>query len=69
MANRLTQEAVEVLQVGGNPNARLTQAAVEVLQVGGNPNARLTQVSVEVLVRLSLPPVTGGARPIMFVVT
>lgn len=69
MANRNTQEVVEVLQVGGSPKARETQFVTEVLQVGGNPNARSTQMVVEVLVRLSLPPVSGGVKPIMFVVT
>jgi hypothetical protein len=54
MANRNTQEVVEVLQVVGAPHARVTQEVVEVLQVGGNPNARNSQTVVEVLVRLSV---------------
>jgi len=50
MANRVTQDAREALQQGGNPNARLTQLAREALQQGANPNARVTQVAVETLV-------------------
>jgi hypothetical protein len=69
MANRLTQEAREVLQQGGNPNARLTQVATETLQrANANANVRLTQTAREVLVRLSIPVATA-AQPIMFVIT
>lgn len=53
MANRLTQQAREVLENTGNPNARLTQEIREALGGPGNPKARLTQVAVEVLARTS----------------
>jgi hypothetical protein len=51
---RLTQDAVEVITVGGDPNVRVTQLAREVLTGSANPNVRVTQYVREVL--CSVPP-------------
>ena len=51
MANRLSQEVVEVLE-SPNATARLSQQVVEVLD-SPNANVRLSQEVVEVLIRAS----------------
>lgn len=49
MAERVTQEAVEVVTLPTTVNARLTQIAVEAISLPSTVNARLTQLAVEVV--------------------
>ncbi len=56
MANRVTQEVLEVIASVPAPQMRVTQSALEVLAGVPPPQARVSQHVLEVLVRY------GGAR-------
>jgi hypothetical protein len=56
---RVTQMAIETLQLPSNSNARVSQMAIETLQLPSNSNARVSQMAIE-LITANNPTIPGG---------